>query len=159
MRHSCPSGEELPLRIKQAYLILTFFVVATVAMLYGISPQWFARRFLGVAEVDRNLAHILRAVLGLSIGMGLFWLFAATRSRHRNTAVLTTLIIAAGRASGRTGERQDHQPGHRWAARTALGVLHACGVGHRAGCLFGLPTARTGITAGKHAADARASLA
>ena len=101
MRHSCPSGEELPLRIKQAYLILTFFVVATVAMLYGISPQWFARRFLGVAEVDRNLAHILRAVIGLSIGMGLFWLFAATRSRHRNTAVLTTLVFAAGLASGR----------------------------------------------------------
>lgn len=89
------------MRIKQAYLILTFFVVAGVAVLYGISPQWFASRFLGVTELDRNLAHILRAVMGLYLGMGLFWLFAASSSRHRNTAVLTTLIFAAGLASGR----------------------------------------------------------
>ena len=89
------------MRIKQAYLILTFFVVAVLAALYGISPQWFARTFLGVAELDRNLAHILRAVMGLYLGMGLFWLFAASSSRHRNTAVLTTLIFAAGLASGR----------------------------------------------------------
>ena len=101
MRHSCPGGEALSVRIKQAYLILTFFVVAALAALYGISPQWFARTFLGVAELDRNLAHILRAVMGLYLGMGLFWLFAASSSRHRNTAVLTTLIFAAGLASGR----------------------------------------------------------
>ena len=97
----CHSGEELRVRIKQAYLILTFFVVASLAALYGISPQWFARTFLGVAELDRNLAHILRAVMGLYLGMGLFWLFAASSSRHRNTAVLTTLVFAAGLASGR----------------------------------------------------------
>jgi hypothetical protein len=99
--HSCPSGEEPSVRIKQAYLILTFFVVAALAALYGISPQWFANRFLGVTELDRNLAHILRAVMGLYLGMGLFWLFAAASSKHRNTAVLTTLIFAAGLASGR----------------------------------------------------------
>ena len=97
----CHSGEEFRVRIKQAYLILTFFVVASLAALYGISPQWFARTFLGVAELDRNLAHILRAVMGLYLGMGLFWLFAASSSRHRNTAVLTTLVFAAGLASGR----------------------------------------------------------
>ena len=39
---------------------LTFLVVASVAVLYGISPQWFARTFLGVAELDRNLAHVLQ---------------------------------------------------------------------------------------------------
>ena len=76
------SDKELTLNIKQAYLIFAFIVVASIALLYGVSPQWFATSFLGVADLDRNFAHILRAVTGLSIGTGLFWLFAALSNRH-----------------------------------------------------------------------------
>ena len=39
--------------------------------------------------------------MGLYLGFGLFWLFAAFSSKHRNAAVLTTLIFAAGLVSGR----------------------------------------------------------
>ena len=91
----------MTLKIKQAYLILAFIVVASIALLYGVSPQWFARSFLGVADLDRNLAHILRAVMGLYVSFGLFWLFAALSNKHRDAAVLTTLIFAAGLVSGR----------------------------------------------------------
>jgi len=89
------------MKIKQAYLVLAFLLVAIIALLYGVSPQWFSRSFLGVAHLNVNVAHILRAVMGLYLGFGLFWLFAATSSRHRNTAVLTTWIFAAGLVSGR----------------------------------------------------------
>ena len=89
------------MNIKQAYLILAFVVVAGIALLYGVSPRWFASSFLGVADLDRNVAHILRAIMGLYLGFGLLWLFAAFSSKHRNTAVLTTLIFAAGLVSGR----------------------------------------------------------
>lgn len=75
--------------------------MAVIALLYGVSPQWFAGSFLGVTDLSVNVAHILRAVMGLYLGFGLFWLFAASSSRHRNTAVLTTLIFAAGLVSGR----------------------------------------------------------
>jgi hypothetical protein len=54
-----------------------------------------------VVDLNLNEAHILRAVMGLYIGLGLFWLFAAFSSKHRNTAVLTTLVFTAGLASGR----------------------------------------------------------
>ena len=89
------------MNIKQAYLILASVVVAGIALLYGVSPRWFASSFLGVADLDRNVAHILRAIMGLYLGFGLLWLFAACSSKHRNTAVLTTLIFAAGLVSGR----------------------------------------------------------
>ena len=89
------------MNIKQAYLILASVVVAGIALLYGVSPRWFASSFLGVADLDRNVAHILRAIMGLYLGFGLLWLFAAFSSKHRNTAVLTTLIFAAGLVSGR----------------------------------------------------------
>ncbi|HPT49715.1 MAG TPA: DUF4345 domain-containing protein [Accumulibacter sp.] len=89
------------MRIKQAFLILAFIMVSIIALLYGVSPQWFARTFLGVVDLNLNVAHILRAVMGLYLGLGLFWLFAVSSTKHRNTAVLTTVIFAAGLASGR----------------------------------------------------------
>ena len=101
--HQCVSTieKERALKLKQAYLVLSSIIVAVIALLYGLSPQWFARSFLGVRDLDVNLAHILRAVMGLYVGFGLFWLFSALSNRHRNTAVLTTLIFAAGLVSGR----------------------------------------------------------
>jgi len=87
--------------IKQAYLICACVVVASIAIVYGVSPQWFAKSFSGVADLDRTMAHILRAIMGLSMSFAIFWLFAASSNKHRNTAVLTTLIFAAGLVSGR----------------------------------------------------------
>jgi hypothetical protein len=89
------------MKIKKYYLIFTFFTVLVIALLYGISPQWFALTFLDVSELDLNLAHILRAVMGLYIALGLFWLFGAFCDKYRNTAVLTTAVFAGGLVTGR----------------------------------------------------------
>jgi len=89
------------------------------SLVYGVSPQWFAKSFLGVVDLDRNMAHILRAIMGLSMSFAIFWLFAASSNKHRNTAVLTTLIFAAGLVSG------THQPRGRWGPVTHSRDLHA----------------------------------
>jgi Domain of unknown function (DUF4345) len=88
-------------KIKKYYLVFAFCAVSIIALLYGISPYWFARRFLGVPELDPNLAHILRAVMGLYLGLGLFWLFAAFSGAYRNAALLTTVIFCGGLVTGR----------------------------------------------------------
>jgi hypothetical protein len=87
--------------MKKSFLILAFAIVSIIALLYGISPAWFARTFLGVHELHVNVAHILRAVMCLYLGLGLFWLYAAFSDKHRNTAVLTTIIFAGGLVIGR----------------------------------------------------------
>ena len=89
------------MKIKKYFLIFTFFTVLIIALLYGVSPQWFAQTFLGMPELDLNIAHILRAVMGLYIALGLFWLYAAFSDNYRNTAVLTTMIFAGGLVTGR----------------------------------------------------------
>ncbi len=89
------------MKIKKYFLIVAFVMVSIIALLYGVSPQWFAHTFLGVAELDLNFAHILRAVMGLYLGLGLFWLFSAFSDKYRNTAALTTVIFAAGLVIGR----------------------------------------------------------
>lgn len=89
------------MQIKKYFLILAFCSVAAIALLYGVSPKWFSETFIGVAALNPNIAHILRAVMGLYLALGGFWFYAAFSSKHRNTAILTTAVFSGGLASGR----------------------------------------------------------
>lgn len=88
-------------RIKQVVLVLSAATIFLVASLYGIAPRWFAAHVLGVAEPHHNLSHILRAMMCLYIGFGLFWLYAAFNSPYRNPALLTVMLFPAGLVIGR----------------------------------------------------------
>ena len=89
------------MKTKQLFLVLSFLAVSIIALLYGISPTWFARTFLNVPQLSVDFAHILRAVMTLYMALGLFWLFAAFNQKYRNSAVLTTVIFAGGLVIGR----------------------------------------------------------
>lgn len=89
------------MHIKQVYLIFAFIVVSVIALLYGLSPTWFARSFLDVNELSDSIAHILRAMMGLYIALGLFWLCASFHQNYRDVAILTTVIFCAGLVAGR----------------------------------------------------------
>ena len=103
MRRALIAGEERAARmdIKKVYLILAFSSVCVIALLYGVAPEWFAQTFLGVPQLDRDFEHILRAIAGLYLALGSFWLYAAFDPRLRNIAVVTTAIFAGGLAVGR----------------------------------------------------------
>ena len=87
--------------IKKYYLIVACCTVSIIALLYGISPQWFAQTFLNIPTLDLNIAHILRAVMCLYLALGMFWLYSAFNDQYRNVAILTTMIFAGGLVSGR----------------------------------------------------------
>lgn len=89
------------MKLKKAFLILAFAMVSMIALLYGIDPPWFARTFLGVDDLSVNFAHILRAVMGLYMALGCFWLFSAFSATHRDTAILITILFAGGLVIGR----------------------------------------------------------
>ena len=93
--------EEITMAIKKLFLIFAFLCVSMIALLYGVSPSWFATTFLAISALDPNIAHILRAVMGLYLALGLFWLYAAFHEKQRDTAILTTIIFSAGLVSGR----------------------------------------------------------
>ena len=87
--------------IKRYFLILAFCSVAAIALLYGVAPRWFSATFLNAQELDLDFAHIFRAVMGLYLALGCFWLYAAFDARYRNPAILTTAIFAGGLVAGR----------------------------------------------------------
>jgi hypothetical protein len=87
--------------IKKAFLIGAFVAVSIIALLYGISPRWFAATFLGITDLNPNVAHIMRAIAGLYLALAAFWLYAAFNDKYRNAALLTTILFAGGLAAGR----------------------------------------------------------
>ncbi len=89
------------MNVKTSYLIFAFCAVSAIALMYGVNPGWFARTFLGVPELGRDFSHILRAVAGLYLALGCFWLYAAFRPDYRNVAILTTAVFAGGLVAGR----------------------------------------------------------
>jgi uncharacterized protein YacL len=89
------------MKIKKVFLIAIFVIVSIIALSYGLNPQWFGRTFLNLSQVDRNIAHILRAVMGMYIALGLFWLYAAFNEKYQNVAILTTMIFSSGLLIGR----------------------------------------------------------
>lgn len=86
---------------KKTFLIVAFAMVTVIALLYGVDPQWFGRTFLGLPELNPNIAHILRAVMGLYLAHAGFWLYAAFHPPLRNVAVLVVGLFAGGLVTGR----------------------------------------------------------
>ncbi|MEZ5898483.1 MAG: DUF4345 domain-containing protein [Hyphomicrobiaceae bacterium] len=86
---------------KKAFLYVAFAMVAVIALLYGISPAWFARTFLGIDDLSVSVAHILRAVMCLYLALGGFWLYCALNDTHKDVAILTTMLFAGGLVTGR----------------------------------------------------------
>jgi Domain of unknown function (DUF4345) len=93
-------GESI-MQIKKAYLTFACVAVTIFGLLYGISPTWYAATFLGITDLDPNIAHILRAVTGLYLALAVFWLYSAFNDKYRNAAILTTILFAGGLVAGR----------------------------------------------------------
>jgi Domain of unknown function (DUF4345) len=89
------------MRLKQWFLVLSAVTIFGVGSLYGVRPAWFAATFFGVTDLDVNFAHLLRAIMCLYAGFGLFWLYAAFNDAYRSVAILTVMLFPAALAIGR----------------------------------------------------------
>jgi uncharacterized protein DUF4345 len=89
------------MQIKKAFLIFSFVAVTIFGLMYGISPKWYAATFLGITDLNLNVAHILRALAGLYLALAVFWLYAALNDKYMDAATLTAILFAGGLAAGR----------------------------------------------------------
>jgi uncharacterized membrane protein len=90
------------MKLKKALLVTAFLTVSVIALLYGVSPQWFFESFLinsNSPSVDQ--AHILRAVMMLYLGLGLFWLYCAFTDKYRDAGVIVLAVFCGGLVTGR----------------------------------------------------------
>ena len=86
---------------ESVFLVMASLGLVPIALVYGALPQFTVPVFYGV-EVDTvNGAHIFRAVMGLYLGMVLFWLLGAANAALRVPALYSLVVFMLGLAAGR----------------------------------------------------------
>ena len=112
------------MNLKRFYLIISFITVSTIGSLYGVCPTWWARQHLGLPEPGANLTHMLRAIMGLYVGFGVYWLYAAIRNEQLNTVIFTVLVFDGCLLLGRVVNLMvDPTPSDLFLYFTALEVI------------------------------------
>jgi len=90
------------MQLKKVLLVFSFVTIFVIALLYGISPQWFFDTFLmNSQEPGIDQSHILRAVMMLYIALGFFWLYCAFSDRYRDAGIIVLAVFCGGLVAGR----------------------------------------------------------
>ena len=91
----------MPSTKTRAFLIFCAVGLVPIALGYGAKPAASMDALFGVQVDTTNLTHIMRAVMGLYLGMVVFWLFGAFRSSMAGPALAACAVFMLGLAAGR----------------------------------------------------------
>jgi hypothetical protein len=84
-----------------AFLIFCAVGLVPIALGYGAKPSATLDALFGISVDTTNLTHIMRAVMGLYLGMVAFWLFGAFKKSLAGAALAACAVFMLGLAAGR----------------------------------------------------------
>jgi hypothetical protein len=85
----------------RVFLIFCAVGLVPIALGYGANPSVSMDALFGIRVDTTNLAHIMRAVMGLYLGMVVFWLLGAFNRSMENAALAGCAVFMLGLAAGR----------------------------------------------------------
>jgi hypothetical protein len=85
----------------RAFLIFCAVGLVPIALGYGAKPSASLDALFGITVDTTNLTHIMRAVMGLYLGMVLFWLWGAFNNSMEAPALVGCAVFMLGLAGGR----------------------------------------------------------
>jgi hypothetical protein len=85
----------------RAFLIFCAVGLVPIALGYGAKPSVSLDALFGITVDTVNLTHIMRAVMGLYIGMVIFWLWGAFQPSMTGPALVGAAVFMLGLAAGR----------------------------------------------------------
>jgi hypothetical protein len=85
----------------RAFLIFCAVGLVPIALGYGAKPSVSLDVVFGITVDTTNLAHIMRAVMGLYLGMVALWLWGAFRRSMERPALVACAVFMLGLAAGR----------------------------------------------------------
>ena len=85
----------------RAFLIFCSVGLVPIVLGYGAKPSVTLDALFGIKVDTTNLTHIMRAVMGLYLGMVVFWLFGAFRRSMAGAALAACAVFMLGLAAGR----------------------------------------------------------
>ena len=83
------------------YLLFSAVGLFGVALSYGVAPAVVLPKALDLTVEGTDLTHILRAVMGLYLGMIVLWVVGAFRPSFTRAAVIAEIFFMLGLAFGR----------------------------------------------------------
>ena len=86
---------------KNLHLLLSGSVVILAGLVYGGYPTYFMPLIFNFEVHALDLKNILRAVMGIYIGIGIFWLIGAKRKDFWKAATFCNVLFMGGIAFGR----------------------------------------------------------
>lgn len=87
---------------EKVFLLVAAAGLTPIALLYGLQPTTTVPMLYGVTVDSVNTIHIFRAVMGLYLGMVVFWLLGAFRETLQFAALCSVVVFMGGLAIGRT---------------------------------------------------------
>ena len=85
----------------RAFLVFCAVGLVPIALGYGAQPSTSLDALFGITVDTTNLTHIMRAVMGLYLGMVVLWLWGALKKQMTAPALLSCAFFMIGLASGR----------------------------------------------------------
>jgi len=85
----------------RAFLIFCAVGLVPIALGYGAKPSASLDALFGITVDTINLTHIMRAVMGLYLGMVGFWLWGALKPSMIGPALVGCAVFMLGLAAGR----------------------------------------------------------
>ena len=85
----------------KSQLGISALIVITVGLLYGLAPSKFMPLVFNFNVESLELKNMLRAIMGLYLGFGIFWIIGTVKPSQWRTATLANVIFMGGLAIGR----------------------------------------------------------
>ena len=83
------------------FLIFCSVGLVPIALGYGAAPAVSLDALFGITVETVNLAHIMRAVMGLYLGMVVLWVWGAFSKDMERPALVACAVFMLGLAAGR----------------------------------------------------------
>lgn len=80
---------------------LSAFVVISVSFVYGGNPSTFLPYVFGFDVEAIDLKNILRAIMGLYIAFGCYWIYGLLKPKYWRSATISNVLFMGGLAAGR----------------------------------------------------------
>jgi len=87
--------------IKNLHLGISSFVIIAVGLVYGINPHKIAPLIFDFKVESVDLSNIFRAIMGLYLGMAIYWIIGIIKPNQWKNATLINIIFMGGLAFGR----------------------------------------------------------
>ncbi len=89
------------LKEKHLHLLIAAISIILIAIAYGGMPARILPFFFEIHPTSVDLKHVFRAMMGLYIGMAIFWFYGIFNASFWRPATISNILCMAGLATGR----------------------------------------------------------